>query len=76
LLAVVAPGVAIALWGRFAAPRSDRRLPLRPRIAFELAVFALAALVLLRISWPVAVAFAAVVLTNTLLLTALRQWDA
>lgn len=76
LLAVVAPVVAIALWGRLAAPRSERKLPLRPRIAFELAVFTLAALALLRTSWPAAIAFAGVVVANTLLLTALHQWDA
>jgi hypothetical protein len=76
LLALVAPVLAIALWGRFAAPRSERKLPLRPRIAFELAVFALAALALLRASWPAAIALATVVVANTLLLTALHQWDA
>jgi hypothetical protein len=32
----------IVLWGTFAAPRSSRRLAKTARIAFELAVFALA----------------------------------
>jgi hypothetical protein len=76
LLAVVTPTVAIALWGRFAAPRSDRRLPLTLRIPFELAVFALAAVVLFGASSLVAIAFVGIVLANTLLLTVLHQWEA
>jgi hypothetical protein len=75
LLAVVAPAFAIALWGRFAAPRSTRRLPLRLRIAFELVVFSLASLVLVRASSVAAVAFMATVLANAFLLTVLHQWE-
>jgi hypothetical protein len=76
LLAVVTPTVAIALWSRLAAPRSDRRLPLTLRIPFELAVFALASVALFRTSSLVAIAFLGIVLANTLLLTVLHQWEA
>lgn len=76
LLAVAAPLVAVVLWGRFAAPRSNRRLALRLRIPFELAVFALASLALIRASSVAAIAFAAIVLGNALLLTLLDQWEA
>jgi hypothetical protein len=53
-LAIAAPAVAIVLWGVFAAPRSERRLPTRRRIPFELAVFALAVLALLAAGSPAA----------------------
>jgi hypothetical protein len=76
LLAIAAPVAAIVLWGRFAAPRSNRRLALRLRIPFELTVFALASLVLIRASSVAAIAFAAIVLGNALLLTLLHQWEA
>lgn len=75
LLAIAAPLVAIFLWGRFAAPMSDTRLPLRARIPFELAVLGLAALALLSASAVGAAVFAAVVLANTVLLTTLDQWE-
>ena len=39
LLAVLLVGVAIALWGRFAAPRSATRLPERPLLAFKIVIF-------------------------------------
>jgi hypothetical protein len=76
LLAIAAPMLAIALWGRFAAPKSSRRLPLRVRIPFELAVFGLAALALVSLSPPLAITFAVAVLANTLLLSLLHQWEA
>jgi hypothetical protein len=47
LTAIAAATTSIALWGLFAAPRSQRRLPLSSRVSFELAVFALATLALL-----------------------------
>ena len=43
LCAIAAPLLAAVLWGRWAAPRAKRRLPLARRVPFELAVFALAA---------------------------------
>ena len=57
VLAIAAPLAAVILWGRFAAPRAKRRLPLRLRAPFELAVFALAALALLTASSAAAVVF-------------------
>ena len=76
VLAIAAPLAAVTLWGRFAAPRAKRRLPLRLRAPFELAVFALAALALLTASSAAAVVFTSVVIVNSLLLTLLGQWEA
>lgn len=76
LLAIAAPVLMVIVWGRLAAPRSEHRLPLSSRIPLELAVFTLAALALLEYSTVAVVAFAAVVIINALLLTALRQWQA
>jgi Protein of unknown function (DUF2568) len=76
VLAVAAPLIAIVLWGRFAAPRAPRRLPLRLRAPFELGVSALAALGLRAASSAAAIGFASVVIANSLLLTLLRQWEA
>ncbi len=76
VLAVAAPLIAVVLWGRFAAPRAPRRLPLRLRARFELAVFALAALALWATSPASAIAFSSVVIANSLLLTLLHQWEA
>jgi Protein of unknown function (DUF2568) len=76
VLAIAAPLVAVVLWGRFAAPRAARRLPLRLRAPFELGVFALAALALLAASEAVAIMFTSVVIANALLLTLLSQWEA
>lgn len=73
--AVAAPLIAIVLWGRFAAPRAPRRLPLRLRAPFELGVFALAALALWAASSAAAIGFASAVIANSLLLTLLRQWE-
>ena len=76
LLGIAAPLLAAVLWGRFAAPRATRRLPLRLRVPFELAVFALAALALLTASSGAAIAFASVVVVNAALLTVRGQWEA
>ena len=43
LLAVAAPLVVAAVWGRWNAPRSAHRLDPQPRLALELAVFLAAA---------------------------------
>ena len=76
VVAVVAPAVAIALWGSFAAPRSKRRLARAARIPFELSMFALAIGALLRAGHPVAaVVLGVVVLINSVLLTVFHQWD-
>lgn len=46
VMAVVTVGVAVVLWGYFAAPRSEHRLPLLPRLSFELFMFLLSSLLL------------------------------
>ena len=76
LLGIAAPALAAVLWGTFAAPRARRRLRLGVRAPFELTVFALAVLALLRASSAAAIAFAAVVTLNAALLTTLGQWEA
>jgi Protein of unknown function (DUF2568) len=76
VLAIAAPLVAVVLWGRFAAPRATRRLPLRLRAPFELTVFGLAALALLTASSTAAIVFTSVVIVNSLLLTVMGQWEA
>jgi hypothetical protein len=76
VLAIAAPLVAIVVWGRWAAPRSEQRLALLARLPLELTVFALAALALLRFSTAAAVTFAAVVVGNAMLLSLFDQWEA
>jgi hypothetical protein len=69
LLAIAAAGLAILLWGVVAAPRSDHRLPVPERMAFELAFFGLAAVGLLLAGHLVlAVAFFFVFVVNAALL--------
>lgn len=75
VLGIAAPLVAIVLWARFAAPRSEQRLPLHLRVPFELTVFGLATLALLTASTAAAIAFIAVVIANSLLLTVWHQWE-
>jgi Protein of unknown function (DUF2568) len=77
LLTILAPVVAVVLWGVFAAPRSERRLALGARVPFELGVFGLAVVALVAADAPVAaVVLAGVVVVNAALLTAFRQWEA
>ena len=76
-VAIVAPALAIVLWGVFAAPRSARRLPSSSRIPFELTVFALAVAALVAAGSPAAaVVFGVAVLVNAGLMTAFQQWEA
>ncbi len=76
LLGIVTPGAAAFAWGVFAAPKSARRLPLQPRIRFELTVFTAAVLALLAAGVPTAaVIMSALVILNAILLTALGQWQ-
>jgi hypothetical protein len=75
VLAIATPLATGILWGRFAAPRAPRRLALRLRVPFELAVFALAALAGLTASTAAALAFALLVIVNSLLLTVFGQWE-
>jgi len=77
VLAIAAPALAIVLWSRFAAPRSGRRLPRAPRIAFELCVFVLAVVALLLADAMVAaIVLAVLVAVSTALLTGFDQWEA
>jgi hypothetical protein len=77
LLAIGLPVVVAILWGRFAAPRARRRLPLRLRAAFELGVFALAALALWQAASPAwGAAFAGISVVNAALLSVFDQWEA
>ena len=77
VLALAAVGLFVVLWGRFAAPRSAHRLPLRPRMVLELGLFAVAALALALAGSPLlAAAFAVLVVVNAALLTVFDQWEA
>lgn len=46
LMAIGMVGIAVMLWGYFAAPRSAHRLPLLSRLGFELFMFLLSGLLL------------------------------
>jgi hypothetical protein len=77
VLAIAAPALAIVLWGLFAAPRSERRLPLPARVVFETAVFVLAVVALLAAGALIAaIVLAVLVAISTALLTRLDQWEA
>jgi hypothetical protein len=75
LCAIAAPLLAAVLWGRWAAPRAKRRLPLARRVPFELGVFALAAVSLGTVSVVAGCVLAAAVAVNAALLTAFGQWE-
>lgn len=76
VLALLLPAVAIAVWARWNAPRSPRRLPTRRRVPMELAVFAVAAGLLAAAGAPAwAAGFAVLVVANAVLLTAFGQWE-
>ncbi len=76
VVGIAAPALAVVLWGTFAAPKASRRLPTRARVPFELSVFALAAVALVAVGWTAfAIAFAAVVVVNAVLLGQLDQWE-
>lgn len=76
LAAVAAAAACVALWGRFAAPKSAHRLGDAARVPFELGVFVLAAIGLLDTAGaPAAAIFAGLVIVNAVGLTVLRQWE-
>jgi hypothetical protein len=76
VLAIAAPGLMIAVWGAFAAPKSSRRLGRGARVPLELSVFALAAVALLAAGSTVAAgAFAVLAVINAVLLAAFGQLD-
>ena len=76
VLAIATPVAAAVLWGVFAAPKSSRRLPVQPRIRFELTIFTAAVLALLSAGVPgLAVTMSALIILNSVLLTVLGQWE-
>lgn len=75
-IAIGAPLLAALLWGRWAAPRATRRLPLSRRVPFELGIFALAALAIGTVSVAAGIVLAVAVAVNAALLTVLNQWEA
>jgi hypothetical protein len=77
LLAIAAPLAWMTLWGLFAAPRAERRLPTPARVPFELAMLGLGAAALAAAGLAgLAIAFFAVVLLNTVLLRAFGDLEA
>ena len=74
LAGILAPLVAVILWGTLAAPRARRRLATRARVPLELSVFALATLALLTASSLAAIVFASAAAINAICLTAFGQW--
>lgn len=77
VLAVVAPAAMILIWGRYAAPRSSRRLPPRLRIPLELAIFATAGVLgYLSGLHALAITFGCVAAANAVALSYLHQWEA
>lgn len=76
VLTIAAPAAMIFVWGRFAAPRSQTRLPTRQRIPLELGIFGFAALALLDAGdTGGAIVFAALVVVNAALLGVWGQWE-
>lgn len=76
VLAVVLPAAAIAVWGRWNAPRSAHRLAASARIPLELAVFvggAIGLLVSRAVVWGVV--DLVLVAVNAALLTTFHQWE-
>jgi len=74
LLAVLLPGIVIAVWGLLVAPRAPRRLAVRPRFLLQVVLFGLGALALAAAGLPVlAVVFAVVVAAHLVLRLVLRQ---
>jgi len=70
------PTAAALVWGRYAAPRSSRRLEPGRRIPLELSIFLLATAALWgRGARRAAVALAGAAAANTVLLSALDQWE-
>jgi hypothetical protein len=76
VLGLGAPLVAAVVWGAFAAPKSSRRLRGGALLAVQSAVFAAAAIALAAAGQPVlAIAFALVVVVNSVLLQVLGdEW--
>lgn len=77
MLAIVAPTLAIVVWGLLAAPQSRRRLRTGAHIPFELSVFGVAVVALLLAGAPVlALVLTLLVATSTALIARFDQWEA
>lgn len=77
LLGIGAPLVAAAVWGRWAAPRSPRRLHGASRLIFESVVFAAGAVALVVAGAPVlAAVFVAIVVLDTAALLSYGEYAA
>jgi uncharacterized protein DUF2568 len=75
LLALAFAGVAVVLWGIWAAPKSPRRLRSAARIPFELCFFALAlAAFLARGLHAIGAIFGVAVVINAALLSVFGDW--
>src|ERR1700748_2825638 len=70
LVAVAAPLAGVVVWGRWAAARGERRLPVARRVPLELCVFALAALAVGTVSVTAGIVLAVAAAINAVLLTA------
>lgn len=71
---LIGAAVFVALWGIYAAPRSKRRLRGRNLLVFKVAIFAVAAIILVLIGQPVwGVLLAVLAAANLALGRALRQ---
>lgn len=76
MAAIGLPLVAVVVWGRWAAPRSLRRLSTVRRVPLEVVLFALAVVALVCSGADVAGAMlAALMVINGVLLTVFEQWD-
>ena len=71
---IIGAAVFIGLWGVYAAPRSKRRLKGRNLLIFKIAMFAVAAVILVLIGQPVwAIVLAVLVAVNLTLAQQLKQ---
>ncbi|MCX4747796.1 YrdB family protein [Kitasatospora sp. NBC_01287] len=74
LLAIGLPLLAAVLWGRYAAPRASVKLPVAGVLLVKALVFGAGALALgARAGWAWGVAFGALALVNTALVTSQRN---
>jgi len=73
-IAIAAPLAAVAVWGRFMAPRSQHRLPEPRRIPLEIVLFGLATAALAVAGEPgLAIAFGFTAAVNTTLVHLLGE---
>jgi hypothetical protein len=74
VVAIAAPLAAVAVWGRFMAPRSPHRLPEPRRIPLEIVLFGLATAALAAAGEPgFAIAFGVTAAVNTTLVHLLGE---